>query len=56
MYEYNKNAESKAVKTYYAEHGDPCLVYYDTLKNVCARCKFGAIRIITSKEYILCGS
>ena len=31
---------------------DPCLMYYEN--NVCARCKFGAVRIITEKG-VFCG-
>ena len=47
---------SNGVKHYRWDHADPCLIYYDDLKMICARCKFGAIRIITYDQKVFCGT
>ena len=35
---------------------DPCLVYFDENKELCARCKYGMVRMITKTKRIVCGT
>lgn len=48
--------ENGRYKNYRLLSGDPCLVYFDTNKELCARCKYGALRIVTASNKIVCGS
>lgn len=44
----DKNEWEYDLLRYYSTlNADPCLIYYDDLKMICARCKYGAIRIIS---------